>query len=124
MKDDELLIGPDGHSSSFKKRMNSLSPGILDNLEALPQLDPALAEKVYQSLMEMACQAQSWIAIITGQSCLRRIPLEWLRPRLQKTLEEYLLLNDSYEFHRLADLYQLLQEPIPAQLQNKLDLDI
>jgi hypothetical protein len=101
---------------SYRQQMDTFEPGLWSRLERVLDLDPATRDAVLRYLLELACQAQNARNIVLGRAAILALPHDWLLANLEGYAEPLLQLEDEWEYRRLAELY----EPLDDQLLRRL----
>lgn len=100
----------------YKQTMDAFSPGLWQNLDKITELDDVLARHVLDYLLEMSCQATNMLNIQLGRDGLLGIPRNWLLVRIEEAAAPLLALNEYWEYLRLLEVYELLDDNLSRRL--------
>jgi hypothetical protein len=98
------------YEEEYRARLDSLRPGLSDQLGLVPTLTAEQAHQVVSYLLGLACQATNDTSIRLGRGGIAGIPADWLVHRIEQIAEEHLDLSDDWQFTRLLELYALLDK--------------
>jgi hypothetical protein len=90
--------------SKLNARLEALSPGLSKSLVRLCGIRPGIAHRALGLLLEYACKAQNTGMILSARKAIAEIPSSWLELNLSQVAEEYLDIQDEWEFRRLLEL--------------------
>jgi len=104
------------YGTSYKQRMNAFQEGLWERLDTVPTLDPQTRDAVLQYLLELACQSGNIANISLGRMALLALPRQWVLGTIERTAEALLDWEDDWEYRRLLELYQLLDQTLVHHL--------
>jgi len=104
------------YGTSYKRWMNAFQEGLWEHLEAVPTLEPQTRDAVMGYLLELACQCQNITNISLGRMALLALPRDWLVQHIKRYAEPLLELEDEWEYRRLLEVYQQLDDDLVHRL--------
>ena len=104
------------YDERYRQRMDAFQPGLWARPEAVPALEPTTRDAVLRYLLELACQAQNIRNITLGRTALLALPRAWLLRNIEHYAEPLLHLEDEWEYRRLAELYEQLDDDLIRRL--------
>lgn len=98
------------------ERLNGIEENLWFNLDRVPQLDPLKGEAVLVLLLKLACHSQNIANIEIGRKGILAIPKEWVLHHIEQLAEPLLQLEDDWEYRRLLEVYELLDDSLKRRL--------
>jgi hypothetical protein len=109
-------MSDDPRVQALQRFLEGLRPGLSDHPEMLPTLDAVASRQALTRLLELACSAQHIGNIQLGRGYLVDVPRVWLLDHIQPVAEELLASGDDWEYRRLLELYERLDERLLKEL--------
>ncbi len=107
---------PDSYEERYRQQMDTFRAGLWSRLDLVPTLEPDLRDVVAHYLLELACQAQNIANISLGRRALLGLPRVWLLAHVEVYAEPLLQLEDEWEYRRLAEVYEHLDQGLLRRL--------
>ncbi len=106
----------DPYEQRYRQQMDAFQPGLSLRLHLVPMLEPDVRDAVMRYLLELACQAQNTGNIMLGRAALLGLPRGWLLEHIETYAEPLLELEDEWEYRRLGELYEELDDELVRRL--------
>jgi hypothetical protein len=112
------------YEASYRSQMDQFYPGLWERLDLLPTLEPELAKDVLVYLLSF-CRNQNIANIMIGRRAIAEIPRDWLLKHIEKAAQFLCTYNDEWEYRRLGELHQALNDPdlMRRYIQRGFDMD-
>jgi hypothetical protein len=107
---DEFLPLSGPYVDWFKKKLDAIEPGLWRNMDRATELSAEQARALLDHLLELCCRASHATNIELGRAGLLALPRAWLMERLPAAAEPLLQLEEYWEFLRLMEIVERLDE--------------
>jgi hypothetical protein len=97
-------------------KVNAHGPGLWDNLELVPTLEPAVGRAILADFLELACLAQHAGNIQIGRYGIASLPRPWVLLNIEARAEPMLCSGDDWVYRRLLEVYQYLDVGLMRKL--------
>jgi len=104
------------YEQSFRKRLDEFADGLSEDISGLHFLDKAVQENVFRFLLKLACQSQDSEALQMGGQGIRALRRAWVLERIEAVSEAVLDLSNDYEYRRLLELAETLDDDLLKNL--------
>lgn len=111
-----MKMRPVWYDVSYRRRMDAFDEGLWTRLDTVPTLQPETRDAVVRYLLELACQSQHVRNIVLGRTALLSLPRQWIIDHIEPYAEPLLRLEDEWEYSRLGELYEQLDEGLVLRL--------
>lgn len=111
-----VKIGIDSYSQHYIEEMNSFYPSLWEHFDILPSFSKENSTGVISYLLKIGCQSTHIGNIRLGRESLASIPRSWLIERIYNIANQTLDLNDEWEYRRLLEIYQILDNGLLKSL--------
>jgi len=102
------------YEQHIKKEIETIIPGIYDNLNDINDYPNDRAEKVLRVLLEYSCLSQNHANITISRSLICKINVEWLKSHYKEVAINTINFNDDWEYRRLLEV---IDESMPDYLK-------
>jgi len=96
--------------------VNSYDENLWSNLERVPHLEPHVSRAILSGFLELACQCQNEGNILSGKHGILSLPRNWTLEHIEELAEPLLVLEDDWEWWRLMEVYDSLDEELARKL--------
>ena len=96
--------------------MNAIVDWIWGDWDRIPSLPLDLGLAILRESVEMACQATHVGRIMIGRHCTVALPRGWVLEHIEAVAEPLIQLNTDWEFRRLLELFDLLDQDLLRRL--------
>lgn len=100
---------------SLREELNEYGENLWDNLHQVPQLNTHASSAIISRFLVMACQCQHARNIVLGRMGIGSLPRDWLLQRIEKIADETLNLTEPWEYLRLLEVYNELDDALHSQ---------
>jgi len=104
------------YEQSFRKRLGEFADGLAEDISGLHFLNKEIQEDVFRFLLKLACQSQGSEALRLGGQGIRALRPPWVLERIEAAAEVVLDLSDEYEYRRLLELAETLDDDLLKHL--------
>lgn len=102
-----------GVELTLQQNLNQTIDGIYEDLENVQYYPFDLASLVLGTLLQFACKGQNFLPITLARKKIKEINPNWLKHTLPLVLNDYIALDDDWEYRRLCEL---IKEVVPDML--------
>ncbi len=96
--------------------MDAFYPSLWEHFDILPSFPQEKSVKVIAYLLKIGCQSTHIGNIRLGRESLASIPCNWLTERIHDIASQTLDLNDEWEYRRLLEIYEILDQGLLKNL--------
>ena len=100
------------HLETVIAKVNSYSDNLWENLDRVPSLPLDAGRSLLAFFVHLACQCQNNANINLGRNAILSLPHEWVCRSIQSVAEAQLTLSDEWEYRRLLELYEQLDNEL------------
>ncbi len=93
-------------------KVNTYGDSLWENLDRVPTLPVDAGRSLLAYFVELACQCQNETNINLGRDGIFAMPHEWVRRNIQSVAEDQLTLSDEWEYRRLLEVYERLDNEL------------
>ena len=109
----------DRHEKSFKRRLDAFEEDLWARPERVSLLEPSKATEVLAYVVKLACRSQHSHNIQLGRDFVMALPRAWVLERIEQVAEPLVQLNDDWEYRRLLELYESLDDGLLLRLAKR-----
>jgi hypothetical protein len=106
----------DPYDRRTREELEEISLGLSEAFHRVSSLPDSDAERAVESLLRRACGATHERLITLGREYLLEANRPWLVSRIERLAESSVNLKDEWDFRRLLELYQMLDQALLARL--------
>lgn len=110
-----MYLNPD-YLKKCIQHLDKISSGVWDDLSTVPALQDSQSHAIVAEFLECACQSQNTANIQIGRHGLSHIPRRWILQNIELIADSVLDIDDEWEFCRLLEVYQLLDQELSQRL--------
>lgn len=116
MNTDDMINPENPYFRKMVEWVNSYEEGLWDHLERVPCLESKVGEALLSGFLELACQCQNEGNILSGRQGILSLPRDWVIQHIEDLAEPLLQADDVYEWRRLMEVYDDLDEDLMKRL--------
>jgi hypothetical protein len=109
----------DCHEKSFKQSLDAFQKDLWAHPEQLSLLEPSKAMEALTYAVDLACSSQNSHNIHLGRQFVTAAPRDWVLKHIEQVAEPLVQLNDDWEYRRLLELYEDLDDGLLLRLAKR-----